>query len=72
MVKLLINLKVASKISRHITIKKKNTKQGIQKKQTEEIKEGEAIIHVDFSENYKNKQQNQIISVYYVQGQFSL
>ena len=42
------------------------------KKQIEEIKEGEAIIHVDFSENYKNKQQNEIKSAYCGQVQFSL
>ena len=41
------------------------------KKQIEEIKEGEAIIHANFSENYKNKQQNEIKSAYYGQVQFS-
>ena len=42
------------------------------KKQIEEIKEGEAIIHVDFSENYKNKQQNKVKPAHYGQSQFSL
>ena len=51
---------------------RKTTQSKEYKKQIEEIKEGEAIIHVDFSENYKNKQQNKIKSAYYGQGQFSL
>ena len=34
------------------------------KKQIEEIKEGEANIHVEFSKNHKNKQQNEIKSAY--------
>ena len=51
---------------------RKRTQSKEYKKQIEEIKEGEAIIHVDFSENYKDKQQNEIKSAYYHQGQFSL
>ena len=51
---------------------RKRTQSKEYKKQIEEIKEGEAIIHVDFSENYKNKQQNKIKSACYGQGQFSL
>ena len=37
-----------------------------------ELCEGEVIIHVDYSENFKNKQQNKIKAGYYDQGQFSL
>ena len=42
------------------------------KKQIDELKDGEAIIYVEYSENYKNKQQNEIKSAYYGQEQFSL
>ena len=37
-----------------------------------ELKDGELVIHVDYSENYKNKQQSEIKTGYYAQGQFSL
>ena len=36
------------------------------------MKDGELGIHVDYSENYKNKQQSEIEAGYYEQGQFSL
>ena len=36
------------------------------------MKDGELVIHVDYSENYKNKQQSEIKAGYYGQGQFSL
>ena len=36
------------------------------------LKDGELVIHVDCSENYKNKQQSEIKAGYYGQGQFSL
>ena len=36
------------------------------------LKDGELVIHVDYSENYKNKQQSEIKAGYYGQGQFSL
>ena len=36
------------------------------------MKDGELVIHVDYSENYKNKQQSEIKTGYYAQGQFSL
>ena len=42
------------------------------KTQIETLQPGEVIIHVDYSENYKNKQQNEIKSVFYVQGQFTI
>ena len=42
------------------------------KKQVDELKDREAIVHVDYSENYKNKQQNEIKSAYFNQGQFLL
>ena len=51
---------------------RKRTQSREYKKQIEEIKEEEAINHVDFTENYKSKQQNEIKSAYYGQGQFSL
>ena len=35
-------------------------------------KEGEALIHVDFSESYKNKQQYEIQRTYFGQSSFSL
>ena len=35
------------------------------------LKDGELLIHVDYSENYKNKQ-SEIKAAYYEQGQFSL
>ena len=41
-------------------------------KQKTELKEGEAIVHVDYSESYKNRQQNEIQSVYFGQSAFSL
>ena len=36
------------------------------------MKDGELVIHVDYSENYKNKQRSEIKAGYYAQGQFSL
>ena len=36
------------------------------------MKDGELVIHVDYSENYKNKQQSEIKAGYFGQGQFSL
>ena len=36
------------------------------------LKDGEFVIHVDYSKNYKNKQQSEIKAGYYGQGQFSL
>ena len=42
------------------------------KKQIDELNDGEGIIHVDYLENYKNKQQNEIKCAYYGQGQSSL
>lgn len=41
-------------------------------RQIENLKEGEVLIHVDYSENYKNKQQNEIKAAYYGQGTFSI
>ena len=40
--------------------------------QKAELKEGEALVHVDYSESYKNKQQNEIQSAYFGQSSFSL
>ena len=51
---------------------RKRTQSNEYKKQINELKEGQAVIHVDYSENYKNKQQNEIKAAYYGQGQFSL
>ena len=36
------------------------------------MKDGELVIHVDYSENYKNKKQSEIKAGYYGQGRFSL
>ena len=41
-------------------------------KQIAELCEGEVVIHVDYSENFKNKQQNEMTAGYYGLGQFSL
>ena len=32
----------------------------------------EAVMHVDYSENYKNRQQREVKAAFYDQGQFSL
>ena len=48
----------------------KRTQSNEYKKQIDELNDGEAIIHVDYSENYKHKQQNEIKSAYYGQGYF--
>ena len=37
-----------------------------------ELEDNEMIIHVDYSENYKNKQQDEIKSAFYGQGQFTI
>ena len=47
-------------IKMHYYRKRTQTKE--YKKQIEEMKEGEAITHDEFSKNYKNKQQNKIKS----------
>ena len=31
----------------------------------DELKKGEALVHVDYSESYKNKQQDEIQSAYF-------
>ena len=41
-------------------------------RQVHELSEGEMVVHVDYSENYKNKQKNEIKTAYYGQGTFSL
>ena len=41
-------------------------------RQVHELSEGEMVVHVDYSENYKNKQKNEIKAAYYGQGTFSL
>ena len=40
--------------------------------QSETLQPGEVIIHDDYSENYKNKEQSEIKSVFYGQGQFTI
>ena len=42
------------------------------KKHLDELKDNEMLIHVDYSENYKNKQQDEIKSAFYGQGQFTI
>ena len=39
---------------------------------TKNIAEGEILIHVDYSENFKNKQQEEVKTAFYGQQQFSL
>ena len=41
-------------------------------RQVHELSEGEMVVHVDYSKNYKNKQENKIKAAYYGQGTFSL
>lgn len=36
------------------------------------LKQGEVILHVDYSESYKNRQQDEIQSAYFGQSSFSL
>ena len=42
------------------------------KKHLDKLKDNEMLIHVDYSENYKNKQQDEIKSAFYGQGQFTI
>ena len=51
---------------------RKRTQSAEYRRQIEQLAEGEVLIHVDYAENYKNKQQNEIKAAYYGQGQFSL
>lgn len=39
---------------------------------TKNIEDGEILVHIDYSENYKNKQQDEIKTAFYGQEQFSL
>ena len=48
----------------------KRTQSNKYKKQINELKDGVAIIHVDYSENYKNKQHNEINLLIMVKGDF--
>ena len=41
-------------------------------KQVYELSQGEMVVHVDYSDNYKNKQKIEIKAAYYGQGIFSL
>ena len=43
----------------------KRMKSNKYKKQIDELRDEEAMIHVDYSKNYKSKQQNEIKSTYY-------
>ena len=40
--------------------------------QVHQLSEGEMVVHLDYFENYKNKQNNEIKAAYYGQGTFSL
>ena len=62
--------KSLDQIVRHYYNKRQQSKTYHQ--QLEDLKVGEALIHVDYSENYKNKQLKEIKAAYYGQGQFSL
>ena len=50
----------------------KHVQDAAYQKQITELCGREVVIHVDYSENFKNKQQNKINAGYYSQGQFSL
>ena len=50
----------------------KGYQHALYRKRTQSNEYKEATIHVDFSKNYKNKQQNKIKSAYYGQCQLSL
>ena len=58
-----------------LSLKKHHNKREQNKKYKEHIsnlKGGKFVIHVDYSENYKNKQQREIKSAFYGQGQFTI
>ena len=59
-----VNLKL------HYFTKKRQSKE--YKTQIETLQLGEVTIHTDYSENYKNKQQNKIKSAFYGQGRFTI
>ena len=48
----------------------KRTQSNKYKRQINELKDGVAIIHVNYSEDYKNKQQNEINLLIMVKGDF--
>ena len=51
---------------------RKRVQSQMYKKHLDELKDNEMLIHVDYSENYKNKQQDEIKSAFYGQGQFTI
>ena len=59
-----------AKLKLHYFTKRMQSKEC--KTQIETLQPGEVIIHVDYLENYKNKQQNKIKSAFYGQGQFTI
>ena len=61
-----------AKLNKLKTHYRKQTQSAEYRRQIEELKDGEVLIHVDYAENYKNKQQNEIKAAYYGQGQFTL
>ena len=54
----------------HYYLKRAQSK--VYTRQVHELSEGEMVVHVDFSKNYKNKQKNEIKAAYYGQSTFSL
>ena len=51
---------------------RKRKQSALYNQDVENIEEDEAVVHVDFSENYKNRQQGEIKSAYFGQQSFSL
>ena len=57
-------------LKKHIHVKRCHVKHYNELKQN--LKPNEVILHVDFSENYKNQQQNEVQSAYFGHSSFSL
>ena len=57
-------------LKKHIHVKRCQVKHYNELKQN--LKPNEVILHVDFSENYKNQQQNEVQSAYFGHSSFSL
>ena len=49
---------------------RKRIQEATYREHTKGLKDGEFVIHVNYSENYKNKQQSEINTGYYGQGKF--
>ena len=59
-----------SNLKRHIYRKREQV--AIYNKQKDELRTGETLIHVDYSENYNNTQQDEIQSAYFGEQNFGI